>query len=75
MLAREQVWGVRRVIWLYLCAFTLNSVARGDHDVDVPYVRSKFEWDSVDDFNVWWSKVGGGGENPDASLIDSLWYQ
>ena len=48
---------VRHIIWLVMLVIFLFTVARGDHSVDVPYIRKKFVWDNIEQFNTWYGIV------------------
>ena len=57
MVSKKRLDGLRHIIWLCLVCFFIDYLCKSDHEIDIPYVKRKFEWEDVGAFNVWWSKV------------------
>ena len=57
MLKKKRDNGLRHILWLLITVFAVQGIAMGDHSTDVPYIRRKFDWATIEDFNVWFGTV------------------
>ena len=68
MVSKKRLDGLSHIIWLCLVCFFIDYLCKSDHEIDIPYVKRKFEWEDVGAFNVWWSKVSCAPPQRDIGL-------
>ncbi len=56
-LTKRRADGLRHIMWLCLLSFFIQLICANDREIDVSYVKRRFEWSTEEKFNVWWSKV------------------
>lgn len=57
---RKRKGHMRHVVVLLIAMFAVNGIAmHGTNSISNSYVRKKFEWESTDQFNMWWSQLSG----------------
>ena len=55
---RKRENGLRYIIWCIMLVYFLYAVALHTHVVDVQYIRKRFEWEDIEEFNTWYGTVG-----------------